>query len=157
MCMGNRKGVSSWLVSETFSIVNGTRQGSVLSPILFSLYLDGPLKELRQEGVGCHVGGIWMGASGYADDLILLSPSRESMSKMIRICQEYGAKHNLIFSTDPNPAKSKTKCVYFCGLSGAAEYPAPLVLDGKCLPWHIDSKLAIVPEFYQIVGRQMCR
>ena len=122
-------------LSGTFSIVNGTRQGSVLSPILFSLYLDGLLKEQRQEGVGCHVGGVWMGASGYADDLILLSPSRESMSKMIRICQEYGVKYNLIFSTDPNPTKSKTKCVYFCGLAGAVQYPAPLILDGKCLPW----------------------
>ena len=29
------------IISGSFSIVNGTRQGSVLSPIMFSIYLDG--------------------------------------------------------------------------------------------------------------------
>ena len=56
-------------------ITNGTRQGSVLSPTLFSVYLDDLLQELRHLGVGCHVGGVWVGAAGYADDLILLAPS----------------------------------------------------------------------------------
>ena len=121
--------------SLEFSITNGTRQDSVLSPVLFGLYSDDLLKQLRQAGVGCHVGGVWMGATGYADDLILLSPSRESMATMLRICQEYGQKNNLVFSTDPNPKKSKTKCMYFCGRSGNSQYPVELTLDGKPLPW----------------------
>ena len=36
--------------STRFSITNGTRQGSVLSPTLFSVYLDDLLKLLRQKG-----------------------------------------------------------------------------------------------------------
>jgi hypothetical protein len=59
--------------SSTFSITNGTRQGSVWSPTLFSVYLDDLLKELRHLGTGCHMGGVWVGAAGYADDLILLA------------------------------------------------------------------------------------
>ena len=66
--------------SMNFSITNGTRQGSVLSPALFSAYLDDLLKSLRSKGLGCHIGGIWMGAAGYADDLLLMAPSRNSMS-----------------------------------------------------------------------------
>ena len=42
--------------SDSFGITNGTRQGSVLSPALFSVYLDELLQELRQLGVGCYVG-----------------------------------------------------------------------------------------------------
>ena len=42
--------------SETFSIVNGTRQGSVLSPTIFSLYMNDILIKLRNLGVGCYVG-----------------------------------------------------------------------------------------------------
>ena len=43
--------------SATFGITNGTRQGSVLSPVLFSVYLDDLLKELRALQLGCHIGG----------------------------------------------------------------------------------------------------
>ena len=40
-------------LSDCFSITNGVRQGSVLSPILFTLYMDDLLKELECLGVGC--------------------------------------------------------------------------------------------------------
>ena len=50
------------LKSDPFPISNGTRQGSVLSPILFAIYLDGLLSKLRRNGLGCHIGGIWYGA-----------------------------------------------------------------------------------------------
>ena len=62
--------------SSSFAITNGTRQGSVLSPVLFSVYLDGLLAQLRRLQLGCHIGGWWFGALGYADDLILLAPNR---------------------------------------------------------------------------------
>ena len=137
------------VTSNTFSIVNGTRQGSVLSPMLFSIYLDDLLKDLRKMNLGCHIGGIWLGATGYADDLILLSPSRESMAKMILKCQEYGLKHNLVFSTDPNPVKSKTKCIYFCGKSNVDQYPANLYRDGKKLPW-VKNATHLGHELHQI-------
>ena len=69
--------------SETFGITNGTRQGSVLSPALFSVYLDELLQQLRKLGVGCHVGGLWYGAACYADDLILLAPARTAAVMML--------------------------------------------------------------------------
>jgi hypothetical protein len=48
-------------VSSRFNISNGTRQGSMASPALWSVYLDLLIKELRQLGVGCYGGGIFMG------------------------------------------------------------------------------------------------
>ena len=125
--------------SSSFRITNGTRQGSVLSPALFSVYLDDLILKLRELGLGCHVGGWWMGACGYADDLILLAPLRSVLQKMVQVCQEYGEEHNLIFSTDPNPAKSKTKCLYFCGRMKNVQYPAPVKLYGKDLPWVVSA------------------
>ena len=121
--------------STSFKLTNGTRQGSVLSPILFSVYLDDLLKDLRKLGLGCHIGGIWFGAFGYADDLILLAPNRDVLQRMLQICEVYAADHNLVFSTDPIPAKSKTKCVLFCGKASRVRYPEKLQLDGKDLPW----------------------
>ena len=131
--------------SETFRIQNGTRQGSILSPAWFGIYLNDLLQKLRKLGLGCHVAGVWLGALAYADDLCLLSPNRHVLQKMVTICQEYGLEHNLAFSTDPVPAKSKTKCVLFKG-NKRVEYPAPIMLNGEPLPWvpvceHLGHKL----------------
>ena len=40
-------------LSNGFNVSNGVRQGGILSPYLFSLYLDGLLEELADSGVGC--------------------------------------------------------------------------------------------------------
>ena len=48
----------------------------------------------------------------HADDLILLAPNREVLYRMLAICERYGKEHNLVFSTDPVPKLSKTKCMY---------------------------------------------
>ena len=73
--------------SEMFPIVNGTRQGSVLSPTLFAIYMDEILVTLRNLGVGCYVGEVFMGAMGYADDLVMLAPSRTAMQLMLTACE----------------------------------------------------------------------
>ena len=60
-------------LSDSFKVSNGVRQGSVLSPVLFSVYLDGFLEELGNSGVGCHWGCLFAGAICYADDIVLES------------------------------------------------------------------------------------
>ena len=121
--------------SDPFMITNGTRQGSVLSPYFFSAcYLDGLIVRLRKLGHGCKVAGVWIGALAYADDLVLLAPSRRDLQIMVTVCEKYAEEFNITFSTDPDPRKSKTKCVLFCGKNNPV-YPDPVKLDGKYLPW----------------------
>ena len=38
------------------------RQGGVLSPILFTVYIDDLLIELEKKGVGCHWNNLFVGA-----------------------------------------------------------------------------------------------
>ena len=48
--------------SNSFTLTNGTRQGSVLSPALWCVYLDDLLVELRSLKLGCYVqgAGLWI-------------------------------------------------------------------------------------------------
>ena len=122
--------------SSTFAIANGTRQGSVASPAFWSVYLDPLFAELRNAGVGCHLAGLWMGAVGYADDVILLAPSRAAAQRMLGTCERFAGLNNIQFSTNADPDKSKSKAIYMIGLRGGGEQkPAPLLLCGRSLPW----------------------
>ena len=66
---------------------NGVRQGSVLFPILFCIYLDGLLEALSDTSVGCHWGGYFAGAVCYAYDIVLLAPSASALRHMLHICE----------------------------------------------------------------------
>ena len=39
---------------STFAVANGVWQGGILSPILFTVYIDELLQQLANIGVGCH-------------------------------------------------------------------------------------------------------
>ena len=119
-------------LSEAFSVLNGVKQGAVLSAILFCIYIDDLIKKLRRNRDGCWVNNEYVGIIVYADDIVLLSPTIDGLQNMIDTCSVYAESHNLKFSTHENPAKSKTKCVAF--LQQKKEL-RKLNLNGKPLPW----------------------
>ena len=59
---------------------------------------------------------------------------------MLNKCQEYADEHNIMFSTDPNRSKSKTKCLLICGIRKNLVKPAPLILCGRELTWVTTAK-----------------
>ena len=121
--------------SERFGVSNGVRQGAVSSPLLFSVYIDGLLSLLRKCGLGCKIDHHYYGVLGYADDLLLLSASRSGLQAMVSVCEKFTKKRKLKFSTNVNPAKSKTKCVVFTKEKNLKDRLAPIILDGNPLPW----------------------
>ena len=123
------------VVSEPFSLTNGTRQGSVISPTLWCVYCEDLIAELRTLGLGCRMFDIFVGVTVYADDVILLAPSRSALQEMLKVTENFAKNHNIVFSTNADPNKSKSKCILFSGKKEEHRYPAPLMLSGKSLPW----------------------
>ena len=121
--------------SDRFSVTNGTRQGSVFSPDAWSCYTDPLLHRLRSLGVGCHLGGLFMGAILYSDDQLLIAPNRRAMELMLAEVEKFALESNINFSTDPDPAKSKSKLIFICGRQTGLPKPASLLLCGRPLPW----------------------
>ena len=99
----------------------------------------------------------FLGAFGYADDVLLLAPSRQALQEMLCICEDFSTKHSMLFSTDPNPVKSKTKCLLF-SRDITPDQVLQVQLNGDNLPWvdtakhlgnHLSSKLNLssyIPE-----------
>jgi hypothetical protein len=88
------------LVSDYFSISNGVKQGGVISPVLFCVYIDDLLVRLSASGVGCYMGLNFVGALAYADDIVLLAPSPTAMRKLLHICDMFVAEYDIIFKPD---------------------------------------------------------
>ena len=119
-------------VSKQFPITNGVKQGAVLSAILFCVYIDGLFSVLRRKKSGCWIDDHFFGMLGYADDIMLISPSLDGLQQMINNSANFMASHNLTFSTNSDPRKCKTKCMAFLGKEQELR---KLQLCGNELPW----------------------
>ena len=90
--------------SEFFRVLCGTKQGGILSPEFFAIYIDDLIKELRKSKIGCHVLGVFIASILFADDMTLVAPTRSTMQRLLEICDVYCQKFCLKF----NVRKTKT-------------------------------------------------
>jgi hypothetical protein len=95
------------LFSEKFYVSNGVRQGGILSPSLFNVYMDDLSKQLSSINTGCSIGGNLINHLGYADDMCLMTLTPGGMQKLLNVCRQYGVKHDVIYH------KKKTVCMIF--------------------------------------------
>ena len=113
----NANGNMSYNISEVFPCSNGLREGDILSPILFSIYVN-DLKSFLEENF-CH--GIDMLYTNdndvmcylqmlllmYADDTVLFASSKRQLQHSLNMYEKYCKKWKL------NVNANKTKIVIF--------------------------------------------
>jgi hypothetical protein len=97
------------VVSNSFKIFNGVRQGGVLSPFLFRFYLYNLIKSVASTNVGCNVGGMMLNILCFADDMVLIAPSWRALQYLIKLLYTVtkALDINMTFNT------RKTVCMIF--------------------------------------------
>ena len=75
--------------SDALSVTNGLGQGCTLSPLLFSIYVNSLVGELKERGVGVMCGEQRIPTLLYADDTVILAESEEILRTGLRILKEW--------------------------------------------------------------------
>jgi len=126
--LGERLGLT-----DSFPIETGVRQGCVLSPMLYSLFLNDLAQRLKKMGDERGI-GVPVGNSGrltlllYADDIVLLSDSKEGLQLLMQEVHEYSRQWR--FSVN------HAKCGLMCFKpSGSPPPMRPLPLGPSVVQW----------------------
>ena len=116
-------------MSDSFYAKNGVKQGGILSPILFCVYIDDLLQQLKDLNLGCHIGSVFCAIFAHADDIVLLSPSFTSLQTMLNVCQNYVVSADLLFNLE------KSAAIRFG--SSVTERPVTCLrrISGANIPW----------------------
>lgn len=95
------------ILSQPWKMTNGVRQGGILSPFLFQIYIDALIERIVSTEIGCRIGFFVSNIVAYADDIVILAPSATALQFLIDLCHREACKLKLNFNYD------KCKCIRF--------------------------------------------
>ena len=127
------------------------RQGCILSPILFLIFINGLIEEIKKLNIGVLYGKVKIAILLFADDIALLAESREDLEILMRVTSEYSKKWRFDFNYD------KSAVVIFENTRNNA----PIAL-GECINeclcghhWKLGDKLIIETDMYKYLGIEL--
>ena len=127
-----------------FKVSNGLRQGGILSPLFFNVYLDKLSISLSSSSVGCKLVDKSFNHLMYADDMTVLAPSVKGLQNLINICASYAEEHEIVFNS------SKTVCLCISAKSYKPKHLPTVYLNNAHLKYVSSFKylgFVIIEEF----------
>ena len=124
------------VLSEPFGMTCGLRQGCVLSPMLFSLYINSLVEKLKAAGVGVECRGRLITALLYADDAVLVAEDEGQMRVSLGVLSEWCKQ----WSVEVNVEKCGVMHMRRRGVKRTGE------------KFYVDSKRIEVVEEYKYLG-----
>ena len=100
-----------------FEIEVGVRQGCMISPMLFLLFINGLAEEIKRRGRGVLHGNVKNNILLFADDIVLLAENRQGLEFLMQVTYESRKKWRFNFNYDKSAgvifeSKSKETIVY---------------------------------------------
>jgi hypothetical protein len=93
-------------VTKSFPVTTGLKEGSVLSPILFSIFVAdlevevlGPLAHKNFLQSDCFFNGVLVNGLMFADDLVIFARSERGLRGRLKLLEEYVVKKKLTVNT----------------------------------------------------------
>ena len=115
--------------SSFFTVSNGVKQGGILSPHLFNVYMDDLSVNLNKLYIGCLYAGTLINHLMYADDLCIFSPSVAGLRKLTDCCAKYGELFNITYNA------KKSFCMVIDNQSQDRKHFHCIHLDNHPLPY----------------------
>jgi len=72
--------------SEFFQLLCGVRQGGVLSPFLFAIFVDSIVNRVKATGLGCYLNSVCVSIL-LSDDIVLSAPSVTALQCLLEVCE----------------------------------------------------------------------
>lgn len=131
-------------LGEDFEVHAGVPQGSVLSPYLYAVYINGLHQELRDRGLGVRAYGRLVPLLLYADDIVLLARDAQEMKEMHRVLDDYARKWRF----EVNHGKTSMVVVGSTGVVAARKQVQELA-------WTLCGSTISLVEEYKYLGVEM--
>jgi len=119
------------LWTDFFPVVSGVRQGCILSPLLYSIFINSLAVELKASGHGAWIDGEGLRQLAvllYADDIVLLAESEASLQSLMSVVDRYACRWRFQVN------HAKCACVRFNAV-GAEVPDSVLCIGDRAVPW----------------------
>ena len=109
--------------SDFFQLKCGVRQGGVLSPYLFAVFINGIIDIVHSSPYGCNLGCIKFNIVLYADDILLIAPSVTALQNLLLIVEHFLLSLEMCLNIKKSVClrighRFKDTCHSICSISG---------------------------------------
>ena len=96
-------------LTDWFSINTGQKQGYLLSPVLFNLFMNDLTLALESIGLGIDIDGNKVCILQYADDIVVMAETQQELQTLLEIVHTWCNANSMQVNLEKKQQKTKKK------------------------------------------------